>query len=109
VRYTLVGAGIKIDTADGSPLIVITQVQSEAAVLGGYALTTAGETIGIAQAPQYENRKIGSDNPDAQGGAHTLMITSDDLLPNDTWHDLSRAAGFYYTVMAQMARSATCL
>ena len=91
VRYTPVGAGIRIDSSDGTPLIVITQVQSEAAVLGGFALTTAGETIGTAQAPLYEDGEIGAYNPDTQGGAHTLMISRDTLLANDTWHGLSGA------------------
>ena len=92
VRYTPVGAGIRIETTDGTPLIVITQVQSEAAVLGGFALTTAGETIGTAQAPLYEDGEIGAYNPDTQGGAHTLMITRDTLLANDTWLALTGAA-----------------
>jgi hypothetical protein len=56
VRYTPVGAGLRIDDSSGTTEILITQIQSEQAVYASLnQFTMQGETIGTAAARLYED------------------------------------------------------
>ena len=94
VKYSPVGAGIKIDTTDGPPVIVITQVKSEAAVFAGLSLTTQGETIGTdgALLLLYEDGVPYAYNPASATDAITLTLTQAQLIGNDTWHGKTGSA-----------------
>ncbi len=106
IRYTPVGAGIKIDDSSGDSTILITQIQSQQAVFDSLRrLTVQGETIGSANAQLYEDGVPMAWNPANPNGGQgflrqTVLAYGDaangvvGLLDNDTWGGLSgQAAG----------------
>jgi hypothetical protein len=105
IRYTPVGAGIKIDDSSGDSEILITQILSEQALFDSLTVKAAGETIGNAGALLYEDGvpvAWNPANPNVQNPFLTQTILaygnaangSTGLLDNDTWGGLSgQAAG----------------
>ncbi len=96
IRYTPVGAGIKIDTTNGPPQIVITQVQSEDAVFAGLTLSAQGETIGTAAAPLYEDGVPYAYNPLVNGA-----ITLTPACPFRAFKNYSNKPAFHVTQGAE--------
>ena len=84
-RYTPVGAGIKIQVSNGAPHIVVTQVQGEQAVYEGLQIAASGETIGVPGAELYEDGVPTAYDPQTQDGPIELVISTAQLLQNDTW------------------------
>jgi Ca2+-binding RTX toxin-like protein len=83
-RYTPVGAGIQIKGSNGAPQILVTQVQSEAAVYAGQQIAASGETIGGPGAELYEDGLPTSYDPAMEGGPIEIVINGPQLLQNDT-------------------------
>jgi len=109
-RYTPVGAGIQIEVTDGAPQIVITQVQSEEAVYAGLQIAAAGETIGTAAAPLYEDGLPHGFDPHTQGGQREIIIGAAQLLQNDTWANMAgTAAGLTVTSVRGGAHTSVSL
>jgi hypothetical protein len=74
IRYTPVGAGIKIDDTSGDSEILITQIQSQQAVFDELnRLTVQGETIGTANARLYEDGVPTAWNPANPNGEPILL------------------------------------
>ncbi len=109
VRYTPVGAGIQVEATDGSSVIQITQVHSEAAIYSTMALTTAGETIGTTEAPLFEDGVSNAWNPLTQG-YKTQVIDASALLANDTWHgNAGEAAGLRLSSVGNASHLHSCV
>lgn len=102
-HYVPVGAGIKIDSTDGSSVILITQVQSEQAIYSNLTLATAGETVGTPDALLYEDGVPGPWNPIEQGYL-SMRLNTATLIANDTWH--GQAAGLQVTAVGNASHLA---
>ncbi len=77
IRYTPVGAGIKIDDSSGDSEILITQIQSQQAVFDSLnRLSVQGETIGSAGALLYEDGVPMAWNP---GNPNTYLQTTESI------------------------------
>jgi hypothetical protein len=75
IRYTPVGAGIRIDDTSGDSEILITQIQSEQAIFNSLnSLQTQGETIGTASAKLYEDGVPMAWNPPIPNGRQGVQI-----------------------------------
>jgi hypothetical protein len=74
IRYTPVGAGIRIDDTSGDSEILITQIQSEQAIFNSLnSLQTQGETIGTASAKLYEDGVPYAWNPANPNGGQGFL------------------------------------
>lgn len=89
VRYSPVGAGIQIEMTNGEPQVLITQVQSEAAVYDGLQIAAGGEAIGTPGAELYEDGLPVAYDPVVDGGPREIIISAAHLLENDTWAGLT--------------------
>ncbi|NKB16550.1 MAG: hypothetical protein HC774_06300 [Sphingomonadales bacterium] len=110
VRYTPVGAGIRIDDSSGQSEILITQIQSQQAVYDELnRLTVQGETIGAAGALLYEDGVPYAWNPAHPNGGQgflrqTILAYGNaangvvGLLDNDTWNAASGQAATGQTI-----------
>jgi hypothetical protein len=73
IRYTPVGAGIKIDDSSGESEILITQILSEEALYDSLTVKASGETIGNAGALLYEDGVPFAWNPGNSDGGQGFI------------------------------------